>query len=253
MELWLAIEAPFAAFRPMMAGWHRSTAGFLTHSATYGLILNVAGVESRLGEHEPGHPGGVPATVTQVGLPTFRLALGLAEGLELPRSGSMFQQLHNYSVAAGNAGIKPEFARSRKNNIAPVRREFLADVRAVVVLQAAPDFLAEVRRGLDGNQTASRYGLPFLGDNNFTLDRLEEVEPTAARWFVLSDAGHGQAPRAGTSRLTTFIDRLSPVGTRSALFAPSEVASTAPPEAAFVPVGDPRSFDDWAQKQRPPR
>ena len=128
--IWLAIEAPFAACRPMMAGWYRPTAGFLTHSAVYGLILNVAGVESRLGEHEAGHPGGVPASVTRNGLPSFRLALGIPDGADLPRVGTAFQQLHNYSVAAGNAGIKPELALGRKNNIAPVRRELLSDLRA---------------------------------------------------------------------------------------------------------------------------
>src|SRR4051812_12620586 len=165
--IWLAIEAPFAACRPMMAGWHRPTAGFLTHSAAYGLILNVAGVESRLGEHEPGHPGGVPASVTRSGLPSFRIALGLPGGADLPRVGSVFQQLHNYSVAAGNAGIKPEFALGRKNNIAPVRRELLSGLRAVAAVDADDDFTEVIRRGLRGGRSEGRYVLPFLGDNNF--------------------------------------------------------------------------------------
>src|SRR4051812_29729615 len=94
--IWLSIEAPFAACRPMMAGWHRPTAGFLTHSAAYGLVLNIAGVESRLGEHEPEHPGGVPASVTRSGLPTFRLALGIPVDAGMPRVQSLFQQIHSY-------------------------------------------------------------------------------------------------------------------------------------------------------------
>src|SRR3954469_9856704 len=146
--IWLAIDAPFAACRPMTAGWYRPTAGFLTHSAVYGLILNVAGVESRLGEHEPAHPGDVPASLTRAGLPAFRVALGIPEGGDLPRVGTVFQQLHNYSVAAGNAGIKPEFALGRKNNIAPVRRELLSNIRAVAVIQADDDFAEVLRRGL---------------------------------------------------------------------------------------------------------
>ena len=251
--LWIAVEAPFAAFRPMIAGWHRPTVGFLTHSAAYGLILNVAGYESRLMEHEPDHPGTVPASTTRSGLPTFDLAIGLADKAELPHAGSFFQQLHNYSVAAGNAGIKPEFALGRKNNIAPVRREFLIDLRAVVVLRTSDNgFLEAVVAGLRGERNKGRYGLPFLGDNNFLLDRLDEVEPTAARWFDLVGADRAKGPRDGTTRLTTFVDRLSPVGTRSALFAPTEEAAYSPPEAAFVPVGDPDAFDAWASQLRTP-
>jgi CRISPR-associated protein Cas5t len=249
--IWLAIEAPFAACRPMMAGWYRPTAGFLTHSAVYGLILNVAGVETRLGEHEPGHPGDVPASVTRAGLPTFRLALGLPDGGDLPRVGTVFQQLHNYSVGAGNAGIKPEHALGRKNNIAPVRREFLSEVRALAAVQAEEELLDRIRGGLRGERNGGRYGLPFLGDNNFTLDRLEEVGPCRGRWFALTDAGRGERPRAGTTRLTTFIDRSSPTGTRSGLFSPSEEPSTSPPDSALVPVGDPAAFDDWARRHLP--
>lgn len=249
--IWLAIEAPFAACRPMMAGWYRPTAGFLTHSALYGLILNVAGVETRLWEHEAEHPGDVPASATRPGLPTFRLALGLPDGGCLPRIGTVFQQLHNYSVAAANAGIKPEHALGRKNNIAPVRREFLSDVRALAVVQAEEELLDRIRRGLSGEGNERRYGLPFLGDNNFTLDRLEEVEPCSGRWFALTDAGRGERPRAGTTRLTTFVDRSLPTGTRSALFSPSEEPSTTPPDSALVPVGDPMAFDGWARRHLP--
>jgi CRISPR-associated protein Cas5t len=249
--IWLSIEAPFAACRPMMAGWYRPTAGFLSHSAAYGLILNVAGVESRLGEHDPSHPGGVPASVTRGGLPTFRLALGLPEGAALPRVGSVFQQLHNYSVAAGNAGIKPEFALGRKNNIAPVRRELLCGLQALIVVQADEDFEDIIRRGLRGERNGARYGLPFLGDNNFTLDRLDLVEPRPAAWLVLSDAGRGEPPRAGTTRLTTFIDRVATIGTRSTLFCPRAASSIEPPEAALVPVGDRAAFDHWMARNLP--
>ena len=41
--LCLYVQAPFAACRTFTAGWYRPTATFLTPSAAYGLILNVAG------------------------------------------------------------------------------------------------------------------------------------------------------------------------------------------------------------------
>jgi CRISPR-associated protein Cas5t len=243
--LWLEIRAPVAACRPLVAGWYRPTAGFLTHSAVYGLVLNLAGVESRLGEHEHGHDGRAPASLTRPGLPVFRLALGLPEGAAPPSVQTVFQQLHNYPVGK-DAGIDPALAKGRKNNIAPVRREFLCDVHAVAVIDAEADFEVSVRRGLGGGSGASRYGLPFLGDNNFTPDRLEPVEPIPVRWYTLA-GGRAGRPRPGTTRLTTYVDRASMAGSRSALFAPEERAGDRPPDPALVPVGDPARFDSWLE------
>src|SRR3954447_19666897 len=76
--LCLYLEAPFAACRTFTAGWYRPTATFLTPSAAYGLLLNIAGVESRLREEDERHPGSGPATVTLTGLPRVRIALGAA-------------------------------------------------------------------------------------------------------------------------------------------------------------------------------
>ncbi|MHC5539228.1 CRISPR-associated protein, partial [Singulisphaera rosea] len=173
--LWLDIEAPFAACRPMVAGWYRPTAGFLTHSALYGLALNIARRETRLYEHDERHPGKVPSTLTLEGLPKFSIALGLPSGAAIPVVQSIFQQLHNYPVGS-QAGIDPALAKGRKNNIAPVRRELLCSVRALAVIDADPDLEDDIRLGLAGKRNEGRYGLPFLGDNNFTIDRIDEVE-----------------------------------------------------------------------------
>jgi CRISPR-associated protein Cas5t len=248
--LWLRIEAPFAVSRPMVAGWYRPTAGFLSHSSAYGLVLNLAGIESRLGEHEPGHGGKVPASLTRPGLPAFRLALGLPEGDRKPTAQSVYQQLHNYPVGK-DAGIDPALAKGRKNNIAPVRRELLCDVRALIVIDADAELEEAVRGGLDGVRNTGRYGLPFLGDNNFTPDVIEPVEPTPAHWYALVGDRSGR-PRPGTTRLTTHIDRVSSAGSRSALFAPAADPSDNPPESALVPVGDRDRFDAWL-RERPTR
>ncbi len=52
----LYIEAPFAACRTFTAGWYRPSATFLTPSAAYGLLLNLAGIETRLPEQDERHP-----------------------------------------------------------------------------------------------------------------------------------------------------------------------------------------------------
>src|SRR5437868_14002039 len=94
--LCLYAEAPFAACRTFTAGWYRPTATFLTPSAAYGLLLNVAGIESRLREEEDSHDGREPTSYLR-DLPSCEIALGLP-GDCFPRLQSIYQQLHNYMV-----------------------------------------------------------------------------------------------------------------------------------------------------------
>lgn len=235
----LYIQAPFAVFRPFSAGSFRPTAGFLTHSAVYGLVLNLAGIESRLWEHDSRHDGATPASLLRPNLPTVRLALGLPEGVSLPQTQTIYQQLHNYPLMAGQ-GMPPEVAKGRKNNIQPIRRELLSDVRALAIVEAQSELEQAIRRGLSGKPNIDRYGLPFLGDNNFLLDVLEEAQPRPARWYGLVASQSGR-PTPGTTRLTIWIDRTGMAGTRSALFAPETDSRDNPPDSAWVTLGSPES------------
>ena len=109
--MYLYVQAPFAACRTFTAGWYRPTATFLTPSAAYGLILNVAGIESRLREEDAGHGGKVPASLMRPGLPAVRLAVGAAAadgGDPYPRVHTVYQQLHNYPVAGKETVDDPE-------------------------------------------------------------------------------------------------------------------------------------------------
>jgi CRISPR-associated protein Cas5t len=244
--LCLYVEAPFAACRTFTAGWYRPTAPFLTPSAAYGLVLNVAAVESRLAEHEAGHDGRPPASLTRAGLPPVRLALGAARGeggaAALPLVQTAFQQLHNYPVGR-DAGMPEGQARGNKNNISPVRREFLAGLRALVCLDGNPGLEERVRRGLAGEFNRGRYGVPFLGDNQFLVDRLEERPlPQVAYWYERVGESAGGRPRPGTARLTIWIDRADMSQTRSGLYAPPPEPSADIPAGAWteiVPPGPP--------------
>jgi CRISPR-associated protein Cas5t len=251
--LWIDIQAPFAACRPLSVGTFRPTAGFLTHAAAYGLVLNLAGVETRLPEHHPDHPGRVPASLARplpAPLGAFRLALGLPPGAAPPRVQSLYQQLHNYPQMSGQ-GLPPELAKGRKNNIQPVRREILCDLRALAVIDGDPGLLDAIRRGLAGATGPARYGLPFLGDNNYLPDAIAEVAPTAARWYALVPAASDR-PAPGASRLTVHIDRAGMAGTRSALFAVRDDPSATPPPEALVPVGAPDAFAAWLREHAGP-
>ncbi len=54
-----------------------------------------------------------------------------------PAFSTLYQQLHNYPVGASGKGRK-RGAKGNKYNITPVRREFLADLRAYISLDADP-------------------------------------------------------------------------------------------------------------------
>lgn len=234
-SIWLKIEAPFAAFRTFTAGWYRPTAGFVTHSAAYGLLLNVAGIESRLWEQDEGHDGKTPATYTRTDLPPARLALGLPANRQVPRVQTVYQQLHNYPVNPKN-GTPKELAKGRKNNITPVRRELLCDVRAVIAAELDEELASAIRDGLAGLRSRGRYGLPFLGDNSFLVDRLQQIEPEPASWYERID-DRSERPLPGTTRLTISIDRTGAARTLSGLFAPTRTPTREVPDAAWVHVG----------------
>jgi len=246
---YLYIEAPFATFRTFTAGWYRPTATFLTPSAAYGLLLNIAGIELRLREEEASHDGKTPASLMRPNLPAVQLALGVptfalsGQGRQrevssdelFPRMQTMFQQLHNYPV--GKSGQeRAEECRGNKYNITPVRREFLSDFRAVVAFRGN-DVLAErVRAGLSGELDVNRYGVPFVGDNSFLIDRLNLLESVApVCWFDRLSSESSEGIRDRTTRLTVQIDRAELSKTKSALFAPHQgAASIVPPETAWV-------------------
>ena len=236
----LRLQAPFAAFRPFTAGWYRPTAGFLTPSAAYGLALNLAGIETRRDD------GLSAMTVTRYDLPPARIALGADPSRPLPVVQSVFQQLHNYPVGSSGKERKGE-ARGNKYNITPVRREFLSGLRAVVTLEFPdhPEIEREIRSRLANGdpKPSSRYGLPFLGDNAFLVDKIEVVDtPSAARWFrKVGEAGRDDGPVPGSTRLTTWVDRRDMSGTRTELCAPDDDAIAEVPDDAWTSIVPPTS------------
>lgn len=246
----LYLEAPFAVCRTFTAGWYRPTATFLTPSAAYGLLLNVAGVETRLREENENHSGKVPATLMRAGLPAVKLAIGapavrrlknawddVAEEDRYPRVQSLYQQLHNYPVGA-SGGDRAASTFGNKYNITPVRREVLVNLRAVIVLDGNQSLEQGIIRGLNGQSSSGRYGLPFVGDNSFLPDRIERVDDLpATHWFErVTESDTKIRPR--TTRLTYWIDRADLSRTKSALYAPGDYTSDIP-ENAWTAIAPP--------------
>jgi CRISPR-associated protein Cas5t len=248
----LYVEAPFAVCRTFTAGWYRPTATFLTPSAAYGLLLNLAGIEMRLREEDEQHSGAVPATLTRPGLPKLQLAVGAAAvrrlghrseaiaeaGDRYPSVQTVFQQLHNYPVgSAGDERAATTFGN--KYNIAPIRREFLVGLRALVAFDGNAELEAGVRTGLRGEGAGCCYGLPFLGDNAFLPDRIDVLDaPLPAHWYERVTADDTKI-RNRTTRLTTWIDRADFSKTRSALYAPTADAVAEIPPNAWTTIDPP--------------
>ncbi len=227
-RFYLRVRARFAAFRWMQAGVFRATAPIVPPSAAWGLVLNLAGVETRGGDD------GV-TTLVRSDAPPLRISVGRHGDAREPETAVLYQQLHGYRIDLDEKAT--ELARQThgaKYWIAPARRELLVGLDAVIAVETADGPLAQrVVDGLAGRLPGARYGLPFAGDNSFLIDRIDWSEaPPKARWYERVTAGEG--PREGSCRLTVAIDRSDSSRTTSGLYAPSEVVEGGPPEAAWT-------------------
>lgn len=222
--LWLRVRAPFAAFRGFQAGVYRATSPVMPPSTAFGLVLNLAGIEMRA-------PVAGPTTLIRDDVPRLRIAVGVVSPAE---RGSLYQQLHSYPV--GNSG-KELAAKTHgaKYWIVPVRRELLIGFDGIIGVQSAGDDLPDrVQRGLRGELDEPRYGLPFAGDNNFLFDHIDVIggPPANTRWYARIQPN--DPPRKGSCRLTVGINRADNSKTSSFLYAPSEEASSFPPDIAWT-------------------
>ena len=222
--MWLRVRAPFAAFRGFQAGVYRATSAVIPPSTAYGLILNLAGIEMR---------GPMLDWITEIceGLPKLLIAVGQ---LSTPERCSLYQQLHGYPVGASGKELSTR-THGSKFWITPVRREILVGFDGVVGVRSADgELLARVQSGLRGDLDVPRYGLPFAGENNLLIDRIDVVNeaPATTRWYTRVQAD--DPPRKGSCRLTVGINRTDNSKTTSYLYAPANETTSLPPEGAWT-------------------
>lgn len=225
--LWLRAVAPFAAFRWMQAGVWRATSPVIPPSAAWGLVLNVARIDTRLASDGP-------TTLVRTDAPRMEIAVAsLAE----PERGTLYQQLHSYPVGSSSEHLA-QATRGAKYHILPVRRELLINFDVAIGVRVGDETLLDrVRRGLDGDLEEVRYGLPFAGDNSFLFDELKVLEGApAARWYTRTEHA-----RRGTCRLTIGIDRGDATRTSTGIFAPLEAPTSDVPGDAWTWVPRPPS------------
>lgn len=225
--LWLRLRARFAAYRWLQAGVYRATSPIIPPSAAWGLLLNLAHIETR--DLALTAKRTSPVTLTRHDAPPLCLAIGAVRPAE---RAVLYQQLHSYPVGQSGKEFAPR-THGAKYWIAPVRRELLVDFDALVGARGTdPALLQRIADGLAGRLDAPRYGLPFAGDNSFLFDRIDVLDaPCTARWYTPVDPD--DRGRLGSCRLTVAIDRADASRTRSVLFAATEPMDT-PPEDAWV-------------------
>jgi len=207
----------------MQAGVWRGTNPTIPFSSAWGLVLNLAGVETRAAAD------GI-TTLVRADAPCLQLAIGEVHAAE---RAVLYQQLHTYPVGNSGEELKGR-THGAKYWIAPARRELLVGFDAMLGIRSDDARLLDaVVQGVRGEGKGDRYGLPFAGDNNLLFDRIdvvEEAEP--ARWYV--PLGPASPARKGSCRLTIAIDRADSSRTTSRVFAPISAAALQPPADAWT-------------------
>ncbi|WP_235596809.1 CRISPR-associated protein Cas5 [Leptospira alstonii] len=220
----MRLKAPFAAFRYFQAGVYRSTMPTLPHSAAWGLINNILGIEIRTNTNH---------LTTQISkdIPSLNLAIG---NISLAETNSLYQQLH--VIPVGSSGKENlERTKGSKYFIRPVRREILTNLDVLIGIQSDdPELKQKITSGLNGEWNDTRYGLPFAGDNNLLFDSIDIFEESSIPAFWHCKVGDNDQIETETARLTVGIDRLDNSNTVSPLFAISKEKSLQPPPNAWV-------------------
>ena len=95
MDLFIRLQAKFAAYRYFQTGKYRATAPVITPSAAYGLLLNLAQVEMR---GDTTYFGKAAITTIHEDIPFLELAVGT---IKYGQIGTLYQRLHSYVQDSG--------------------------------------------------------------------------------------------------------------------------------------------------------
>lgn len=230
--LFIHFKAPFGAFRFFQSVEMAVTADFVTHSAAYGLLLGLAGITR---DDKKKYLGA-------------RIALGV-KGNKLPLRGRVYQQLHWVKLEgrvskrkgkpAKGETLEAAWERSKgtKPDIRPYIREFLHGLEGYIGLDCPEHLELEelVKRGVGQPETLDNWGLPFMGDNNFFIERLKVSQgPSACRWFSPYKGGL-LSPGERLHYLSVWTDYESNSRSGSFPFILNDV-SEAPPQDGWIRI-----------------
>ena len=232
----ILVRGPFARYQPLSAGTYRATMKFMPHSAAYGLVLNLAGIESRIDDSK------FAETQVRPDLPPARIAIGAVGRFPTVQVGC--QQMHNYPVGSAGKDHAPD-CFGQKYNVQFSKREYLTDLNLAIAVDAEQDLLDRVREGILGyaGRPDDKRGVVFLGDRDFEASHVSIAdEVPEAYWYrpVAREESIGDV--RNSTYLTVRIDRADSSRTVSKLFCPvSDATSKIPAEAWQDCVQEPAS------------
>jgi hypothetical protein len=213
------IDSPFARFGNLPSSYMRTTDPFINPVQGYHFILMLAGIDSRE------YLVDLPATSTKNGLPSFKLGIGQ---IKEPYKNTIASQLHSYNTNSGR-----EIKFGQKNKIDCGKTEILIDIKALLVIDEnsyvenrVRDFLKNGNLSLQENGSP-RYGIPYLGDNNFVVDIIKEIPiqnvTKEVRWYYKIDRkSMGNKEITPIYNFNLWINRNNPGKAITSLFSLSE-------------------------------
>jgi CRISPR-associated protein Cas5t len=221
--LYVFFKAPFGAFKPFQSVELHATADFITHSAAYGLLLGFAGVDRYRKKDFIG----------------AQIAIGQ---INKPLRGRVLQQLHK--MPKQNPGEEVlERAKGNKPKIDVFRRDYLCKLKGFIGLRHE-ELETLVKKGINEPSNLSYWGLPFMGDNNFFVERIEAYDnvPQPCRWF---NKYNGQSLSQGERLyyLSIWTDYETNARSNGSLFALTD-ESNEPPQEAWVVIEEAKSTND---------
>ncbi|MGI9105908.1 MAG: hypothetical protein ACR2G4_06635 [Pyrinomonadaceae bacterium] len=210
--LFVYFKSPFGAFRIHQSIETPITADFLTHSAAYGLLLGLAGIERERKDD----------------FKDARIAIGVLSE-KLPKHETVYQQLH-----LATKEVEAPFMK----NARPVVREFLIGLEGYIGLNHH-ELEPLVTKGIDEPHSLHCWGIPFMGDNNFFVERIRVEEPQPCRWFCqFEDNKSSQGERL--HYLSVWTDYEDSANSKGLLFALKDGEMTdgkhQPPDKAWVSI-----------------
>lgn len=240
----ISFKAPFFSYREFNTGDYCYSLPVIPHSAAYGLVLNLAGIEIK----------GV--NCENINTPMLEIAVGL---VSYDNVSCLIHQYHKYTQSYGNKYSPYEWVKNddgtytlkeeikkkgkqktslsdvkkqyhgRKWGIGIIKREYLIDYHGVIGVKGDSEIINKIKEGID-NCVGS---IPYAGQSNLMFSHLN-IENTEAYWLVTELLDDDDNDEVKSVQLTTEVNRIKSNKTLRKTFYINNEMSSEPYEKSWV-------------------